>query len=72
MIKKKKKIHYGIFVKNYTGNSGFTVLRVPEFIVFLVRFLCIAGHCLVSSLWFSAFVSIELYIVGTAAQSKSP
>jgi hypothetical protein len=37
--------------------------RLPKSIVFLVRFLCIAGYCLVSSLLFSAFVSIELRIL---------
>jgi hypothetical protein len=39
------------------------LLRVPQSIVLSVRFLCIAGYCLASSLLFSAFVSIELRIL---------
>jgi hypothetical protein len=38
----------------------------------LVRFLCIAGYCFASSLWFSAFVSIELHTLCDATRSKSP
>jgi hypothetical protein len=42
---------------------GRVLLHVPQSIVFSVRFLCIAGYCLASSLLFSAFVSIELRIL---------
>jgi hypothetical protein len=55
-------VQCGVEKETYVTILG-VLLRVPQSIVFSVRFLCIAGYCLASSLLFSAFVSIELRIL---------
>jgi hypothetical protein len=68
LVKTNPSVNFGAL---HSSGKVQVLLRVPESIVFSVRFLCITGYCLVSSLLFLAFVSIELRILCAATRIKS-